>query len=323
MQNLETASPLLYLPIGGMVHRLLPRLLNRLSAPANRKAIAASRRQLEILETQLATMATTIPHASAGTVPPILHFVFLSNNSQPFPYYAKMAILSAMHYNPGWAAFMHFTYEPTGPHWNSLRSSLILNQVPDLAYFGIAPLRHFAHKADLIRLFALRHLGGAYLDLDTITQNSFEPLRRHSFVMGIQAALPGQPGGLCNAIMLGARDAPFTNLWLQQFQDFRSRGTDWLWDYMSVKTPALLARKAPKLVTILKPEAFFDPLWDRIDDVLFNERPAAASHPNFAFHLWGNTIRARLAQISPAYIKTSNSLYAQIARPVAKAFGEI
>ena len=141
--------------------------------------------------------------------------------------------------------------------------------------------------------------------------------------MRIQAERPSQPGGLCNAIMLGSPNAPFAQLWLRQFQDFRSRGTDWLWDYMSVKTPALLARKSPSFITVLKPEAFFDPLWNKIDQVLFSESSATAQLPNFAFHLWDNAIRTRLAQIDPAYIKTANSLYAQIARPVAKAAGDI
>ena len=92
---------------------------------------------------------------------------------------------------------------------------------------------------------------------------------------------------------------------------------------MSVKTPALLARKNPALVTVLKSEAFFDPLWDKVDEVLFSDPPANAPQSNFAFHLWSNTIGTRLAQIDANYLRTSNSLYAQIARPVAKAAGEI
>ncbi len=326
MQNIQffaTTARQLSLPLGGLIHRLIPRALNQLTAPANSKAIAASRVRVESLEKQLAALATALPKSPIGTIPPIFHFVYLSKKPEPFPYYAHMAVLSAIHLNPGWRVIFHGTHEPTGPHWESLKPRLTLNHVPDLDYIGIAPLHHYAHKADVIRLLALLHIGGAYLDLDTITQKSFAPLQENDFVMGIQAELPGQPGGLCNAIMLGAPNSAFARLWLNRFHDFRSRGTDWLWDYMSVKTPALLANKNPGLITVLKPEAFFDPLWDKIDEVLFSEHPVQTQLPNFAFHLWGNTIRDRLSQINPNYLKTSNSLYAQLARPVAKAAGEI
>ena len=326
MQNLlliETVAPPLSVPLGGIIHRLVPRALNLITAPQNRQAINSSRAKLETLKAIFAELAVKYPTPKNPIIPPILHFVFVSRKSEVFPYYAKLAVLSALHHNPGWRAMFHFTYEPSGSHWNSLRPLLTLSQVPDMDYFGIAPLRHYAHKADVIRLLALLNFGGAYLDLDTLTQKSFAPLQNQSFVMGVQPALPGQPGGLCNAIMLGAPNAAFTKLWIKQFRDFRSRGTDWLWDYMSVKTPALLARKNPALVTVLKSEAFFDPLWDKVDEVLFSDPPANAPQSNFAFHLWSNTIGTRLAQIDANYLRTSNSLYAQIARPVAKAAGEI
>ena len=321
--NFIAPAPLVTMPLGGLIHRAVPYALNLLKAPFNQKAIHSDQIKFAGIEKQLQALAKALPQGQAGTIPPILHFVYGLKKREAFPYYAKLAVLSALHHNPGWQAIFHFREEPFGPHWEGLKPRLTLNPLPDFTYFGIAPVQHYAHKADVVRLLALMHIGGAYLDIDTLTQKSFSPLQSQSFVMGIQRALPGQPGGLCNAIMLAAPRAAFTQLWLKQHRHFRSRGTDWLWDYMSVKTPAMLARKNPALITVLKPEAFFDPLWNEVESILFDEKPPTAPLPNFAFHLWNNMIGARLDAIDSDYISSSNSLYAQLARPVAKAAGEI
>ncbi len=323
LRKLIAPAPRVPMPLGGLVHRVVPRALNLATAPFNQKAIHADQIKLAGFEKQLQALAKAMPQGQAGKIPPILHFVYGLKQREAFPYYAKLAVLSALHHNPGWQANFHFREEPYGIHWESLKPRLTLIPVPDFTYFGAAPVIHYAHKADVIRLLALLHVGGAYLDIDTLTQKPFAPLQSQSFVMGIQRALPGQPGGLCNAIMLAAPQAAFTQLWLHQNRHFRSRGTDWLWDYMSVKTPALLASKNPALITVLKPEALFDPLWDEVESVLFGESPATTALPNFAFHLWNNMIGTKLEAIDKDYVRNSNSLYAQLARPVAKAAGEI
>jgi hypothetical protein len=42
--------------------------------------------------------------------------------------------------------------------------TLIGTQVPDSIHGK--PLSHFAHKADILRLQAMKHSGGVYLDID-------------------------------------------------------------------------------------------------------------------------------------------------------------
>ncbi len=321
--TLITSAPHVPMPLGGLVHRVVPAALNLATLPLRRAEIAQSRKQLGAFELQLKALSHRHDPNGGLSIPPILHFVYGLKKREFFPYYAKMAVLSALHHNPGWRVIFHLREEPFGPHWESLKPSLTLNPVPDLQYYGIAPLKHHAHKADIVRLLALQQMGGAYLDIDTITQKSFLPLQSENFVMGIQPALPGQPGGLCNAIMLAQPQAAFLSLWLKQHEHFRSRGTDWLWDFMSVKTPARLACKFPSLITVLKPQAFFDPLWDTVEDVLFSETAPIGARPNFAFHLWNNMISSKLDSIDSTFIRHSNSLYAQIARPVALAAGEI
>lgn len=313
-------APIPDIPLGGFIHKYVPLFLNEVSAPFFKKEIEASAYRLNGFSKTLTRMVEKNGHSSPSLIPRVLHFVSLSKTPQPLPFFVRMAIASALHHNPNWKAILHCSHEPLGQQWHIIKHRLHLNLVPDFDYFGVAPLRHYAHKADVIRALVLKEIGGAYLDLDTLTLQSFEPLRNNKFVMGMQPSLPGQSGGLCNAIMFGQAGSQFLELWLHEFRSFRSRGTDWLWDFISVKTPALLARKHPALITCLRPEALFQPLWDKVEEQLFAEN-RDMSLPNFAVHLWSNSIKDRLETLDEYYVRHSNSLYASLARPVLEAGG--
>jgi hypothetical protein len=60
----------------------------------------------------------------------------------------------------------HYLNLPTGPWWDLLLPSLTLikTEVPDEIHGR--KLTHFAHKADVLRLLAMKHSGGIYLDID-------------------------------------------------------------------------------------------------------------------------------------------------------------
>jgi len=64
------------------------------------------------------------------------------------------------------ADLSHYEHLPTGPWWDLLEPQLTLMRtvVPD-TYLG-RPLKHFAHKADVLRLLAMKYSGGIYLDID-------------------------------------------------------------------------------------------------------------------------------------------------------------
>ena len=307
----------------GQIHRFVPNLINQIMSVPDRKKISMAAANFAEIETRMKALA--LPAEPGANIPPVLHFVFGLKQREHLPYYSKIAILSAMYHNPQWRVLFHYTHEPFGPHWEALKPRLTLNQVPTLDYVGNAPMRHYAHKADVLRLLALLHIGGAYLDIDTLTQKSFADLQKFQFVMSQQRHLPGQPGGLCNAIMLGAPNSAFAKLWLQAAGRCRSKGKDWLYDFNAVKLPAMLAYENPQALTVLKSQAFFEPLWDTINKVMFDESAAGAeANPqSYAYHLWNNMIHDKLESIDPNFIKTSKSLYAHIARPVAKAAGDI
>ncbi len=254
-----------------------------------------------------------------GLTPRMLHFVFGFKEKGDLPYYACMAIRSALHFNPGWRAFYYTQHEPTGPNWDQVKEHVTVILLRDFEYFGNARLHHYAHKADIIRMLVLNEIGGLYLDVDTITQRSFEDLRQNEFVMAVQAAGPDSSSGLCNAVMMGQAKARFSTRWLAEYDYFRSKGRDDLWDYHSVKLPVRLAAAHPDEITVLDYRAFFYPLWHSIQRSLFTDAGAAYAE-DFAvawcFHLWNGATGSWLENIDLAFVRSSNSIYAQIARQV-------
>lgn len=62
--------------------------------------------------------------------------------------------------------YSHYEHAPTGPWWDLIlpHLTLIKTQAPTEIYGR--PLKHFAHQADVLRLLAMKHTGGIYLDID-------------------------------------------------------------------------------------------------------------------------------------------------------------
>lgn len=189
------------------------------------------------------------------------------------------------------------------------------------------PLRHVAHQADVVRLQALQRWGGIYMDMDSISLRPFKPLLAgHSAVMGKQDSPRGGTSrenskyyGLCNAIMLSARNSPWVNMWLDAYKEFRSGGRDQHWDEHSVIWPANRydelcgadGTSCPsvhggkcQVVHALEPEFLFVPLWNTVQQDLFDSVGGASSRcansrggkcslddfrESFAFHLWATS----------------------------------
>ncbi len=258
--------------------------------------------------------------ASAERAPQILHFVYGFKDVGDLPYYGYMAIKSALHFNPGWRAYFHCVNVPKGPNWDRIRDQLQVIELADFHYFKNARLNNYAHKSDVIRLLAINKMGGVYLDIDTITKKSFEDLRDVSFCMGVQAAGNWSASGVCNAVLIGKPGAAFSTRWLEQYDYFRSRGRDALWDYHSVKYPALLMSQCPDWITLLDYRAFFYPLWTNIEQCLFTDKGAQLYRDHFGaaycFHLWNNETHALLESLDDSFVRTSGSIYAEIAREV-------
>jgi hypothetical protein len=72
--------------------------------------------------------------------------------------------------------YFHYVHEPTGWYWQQFKDRVeqsgttrlqLVKQRDVTEIFG-NPVEHFAHKADVLRLEALRDYGGVYLDVDVL-----------------------------------------------------------------------------------------------------------------------------------------------------------
>lgn len=62
--------------------------------------------------------------------------------------------------------YSHYEHLPRGPWWDLLVPDLtLIKTVVPNSYLG-KEIKHFAHKADVLRLMAMKYSGGVYLDID-------------------------------------------------------------------------------------------------------------------------------------------------------------
>jgi hypothetical protein len=314
--ELRTASEL---PIrhGPLVDPARDRELNRIEAAEDPEGLSRSKTAIDAF---LAALPVDPSADITQPVPRIFHFVYGFKQGGDIPYYGYMAIRSALHFNPGWSVYYYTMNVPTGPNWDRIKDAVTLIQISDFDYVMNARFHHYAHKADIVRMIAINKVGGVYLDLDTLTRRSFEDLRQHEFVMGVQASGPDSSSGMANAVMMGKPGARFSTRWLAQYDYFRSKGRDGLWDYHSVKMPVEMMTLSPELIHVLDYRAFFYPLWHAVEAHLFTESAFVRFRHEFdttyCFHLWNGASGPFLETLNEDFVRGSRSIYASIAREV-------
>lgn len=273
-------------------------------------------------------------------IPNIFHFVFgmaADFGGRPFSLSHYLAIKSAAEVNKPEAIFFHYEFEPTGEWWEKIKPLLTLNKVTAPESFMGQPLYHVAHKADVVRLQALKETGGIYLDLDTICVKPLHELLDHSFIIGQELKAEYIPknwrqkikfairkklnaegvdtvNGLCNAALLSEKDSVFVNLWLNTYSSFRSKGRDKYWNEHSVIVPIKLAKENPGAITLLGPYAFHYPLYDQPGLQSMFEKvtdfPGAYLH-----HLWESfSWNDHLSRLTVKDILETDTTYNCIAR---------
>jgi len=244
-------------------------------------------------------------------IPNIIHFVFgmaPDFGGMPFSLVDYLAIKSAIAVNKPNAVIFHYEFEPEGSWWEKAKPLLTLNKIKAPDSFMGRPLYHVAHKADVVRLLALKETGGIYIDLDSICVKPLAALLNHSFVIGQEQKPEYIPknwrqkykyafrnyfhlidtntiNGLCNAVLLSEKNSEFVNLWIDAYATFRSKGYDKYWSEHSVRIPQQLAEKYPDKVTILDPYAFYYPLYNKPGlEAMFEK--VTAFPKAYLHHLW-------------------------------------
>lgn len=244
----------------------------------------------------------------------LIHFVLTSGDSdRPFGFTHYMAIRSAWNLHPHRRIILWCTQKGTGTYWEAIKPlvEIAIIPIPD-KIFGNA-VRHPAHQADVIRLAVLRSFGGLYLDLDTVCVRDMSSLLENSVVMAREMesteAGPAQ-GKLGNAVIIAPLGSKFIDIWWETYKKFDGN----VWNYHSVIVPAFLATQVPDLISILEPEAFFVPTWDREGlENLFRKNitfPQAYCH-----HLWESQSWSYLADIDENSVFLAETTYNQACKP--------
>lgn len=196
---------------------------------------------------------------------------------------------------------------PSGPWWDLTRPLVdVVEIVPPEHIFG-RPVRKLPHKADVIRLEQLLQHGGIYLDVDVLVHESFDPLLNHSVVMGTEG-----DSGLCNAVILAEKEAPFIREWYENYRTF----DDARWNEHSVILPRRLSEKYQGSMVKLPEKAFFWPTW-RAKDIytMFGARNRPQVRGDFANHLWEQNARYYLGGLTPGHVRRVDSAFHSWARP--------
>ncbi|GAA6040149.1 hypothetical protein JCM8097_002054 [Rhodosporidiobolus ruineniae] len=241
-------------------------------------------------------------------IPPYLHYVYgLSPTfgGKPFNFIHYLCLMSALTHLKPEVIYFHHVYPPETWYWRRFvlevertegRTRLEMVRERDVTEVFGNPVEHFAHKADVLRLEALRDYGGVYLDIDVLVIKDLAPLYRHEVVMGMESQpnldpkLP--PSGLCNAVILAKPYSSFVSRWIDSYRTFNKSS----WAKHSVTTPWDLARAYPTEITVLNKFAFFWPIWDddslrmvhrSLSNVFHSPSSLAPTYDTaFTYHLW-------------------------------------
>ena len=248
---------------------------------------------------------------SNNIIPKIIHFIHFGFTDFVFIHY--LAIKTAHINNPDYKIYLYYCKEPVDNiYWNYIKEfcTLVYTEPPTEIFNN--KLTRYAHKADIIRLQKLLEHGGIYLDIDVLTNKSFDDLLNtdKTCVMGLQATNT-QFQGLCNAVIFAKPKSKFLQIWYDEYKNFDNSQ----WDYHSVHLPLLLASQYSDLIDIKSQEAFFPCSWFDFD-VLFTKNNNFTKLDNsYTLHLWETHLMDNLLKyIDYSYLNIYDTPFSNIYR---------
>ncbi len=254
-----------------------------------------------------------IKDSIAGSIPNRFHFCFGLAPGSRFLFAHYLAVKSAWMVNRPQSITVYYAHQPAGEWWQEVQQFATVLQVDAVEEIYGRGLHHFAHRADVLRLLALRRDGGIYLDADTLCLRPFSPLLAlNEVVMARQGA---GNYGLCNAVILARPQSLFIEAWLRSYESFRSKGRDQFWDEHAVKKPLelMLQSEVSGRITALDWRSFFYPDFSR-PQPLFAKSDVAPWAGAFCLHLWETVNWPRVAGITPRSVRDGDCAYARLAR---------
>lgn len=306
---------------------------------------------LEHLNSNRTLMNCSLPNHKLGKtpqkIPNIVHYIFgLSPDfgSKPFSFIHFLSILATRRVIRPQRIYFHYQFEPDSVWYHDYAKKYVtpIHITDDTDSVYGHKITSPAHMADVLRLKILQRYGGIYLDIDVIPLRPFEELLHNSMVMGYEG---GNLWGLCNAVILAERGAPFLDKWLATYVAFDSRK----WNQHSVIIPKILAEHHVDEICRLSPTAFFWPTWtsnhiawmfeemgttqriefeqnltkiknDRaFDDYFSVDEYKLLFGDQFAIHLWESlTWDKYLKKMDPETLNSSTSRFAMMVKQIIK-----
>ena len=216
-------------------------------------------------------------------IPNIIHFVFgLKPQTEEFLFVYYLSVLSAYIVNKPEKIFFYYHYEPHGEWWDRLKIKipvLILEKVELPTHIGNKEIKHFAHKADWIRMNKLYERGGIYMDIDTISVRGYNNLLNNKTVLGYEIK---KDELICNAVMMTIPNSPFFDIWLQEYEkEFDPNG----WGEASIHLPGKINKRYPDLAMVLSENTFFRP-YATEGRAIFEEKNVGIHPDAITLHLW-------------------------------------
>ena len=197
-------------------------------------------------------------------VTPHLHFIWGYKAEDTFGLIERVAIQSAATHHPHWTVTLWSPRAPTGTQWEKLRAAvpwLRVMPAPFIESFNGRRIPKYQHKADALRYSLLYALGGAYMDLDTITMAPIpNQWLDEDYTIGLEYHADGRPIGLCNAIYMCAPFSRFGWKVLSEFQAFDSAIHHYA--EFAVYRPLQWANEMPGEVNIVKGPLVGPMHWD-------------------------------------------------------------
>lgn len=250
----------------------------------------------------------------------MLHFIWGYRPGDTWGLIERFAIQSAAFHNPDWDVILWTHTRPSGPHWEELLSAVPRLQVlpaPRIDAFNGRPIPRYQHKADVLRHSLLYALGGAYLDLDTITLEPWpEEWLQQEYVVGLEYHRDERPIGLTNAIFLCAPYSRFGWRILSEYQAFDPAVHRY--EEFGVNRPLQWSKEMPDTVEVVKWRLLGPMHWAC---EAYWTRPDAAQGVVVA-HLWRTGHNdAALRSITEADVRRGTFTYARAVQAVLNGTG--
>jgi mannosyltransferase OCH1-like enzyme len=252
-------------------------------------------------------------------IPNNIFFIFgLKKQTEELLFFYYLSVVSAKVVNQPDNIYFYYHYEPFGKWWNKIKKIVKTIKVDIPTHWGKEKINHYAHAADFLRMKLLYDQGGIYMDIDTISIHPYISYLNNKCVMAKQL----KPIGLCNAIMMCEPKSDFLKVWLDNYKKyFKSTppGTIY-WDLASIKLPYRLSVKHKDLITILEPETFFVPNWDKCDMIF--EKENNINPKLITLHLWESASMKYLQNIKNYswFKENSHTLYGKIGLELMKKY---